>query len=225
VNAVKASDPLAVPTPVVLSIDPRAAAFGWPAPFPDSTYLVATSHTEGALKIFPWNTADQKFNPAAAAPAIPREMQTGDGQIVKGGAGETVLVYSQVIAAALPSRKIRLGAYAIGENVFRAGTRNEVAEVPGAPNQRAPFMLASGLVLYFAATPEADSPRDAKIYKATRTNSAQPFSDISVVDDLNVATAATLPTWVSEDECRILFTSNREGNYRIYERRHRRPGT
>jgi hypothetical protein len=106
-----------------------------------------------------------------------------------------------------------------GRDVFRAardgGAPWSVALVAGLSAGLAGHPVPSDdeLVLYFSRGP-AGLPAD--VWYATRADKNAPFSGALPVEGINDGTADDRPTWLSADQCTLLFTSNRSGAYRVY---------
>jgi hypothetical protein len=71
-----------------------------------------------------------------------------------------------------------------------------------------PVVSSDGLTIYFSAPPDNATPRD--IWRASRSDPVQPFGAPRAVAELNTVSAEQ-PTWISEDSCRMYFTTNRTG--------------
>jgi len=71
-----------------------------------------------------------------------------------------------------------------------------------------PVVSSDGLAIYFSAPPDNATPRD--IWSASRAEPDQPFGPPHAVAALNTASAER-PTWISDDNCRLYFVTNRTG--------------
>jgi len=80
--------------------------------------------------------------------------------------------------------------------------------LPGPTAYEHPVVSSDGLAIYFSAPADRAAPRD--IWRASRADPGQPFGSVRAVAELNTISAEN-PTWISEDGCRLYFTTNRSG--------------
>jgi hypothetical protein len=71
-----------------------------------------------------------------------------------------------------------------------------------------PVISSNATTIYFSAPPDNASPQD--IWSASRPEPGQPFGPPNAVTELNTPSAER-PTWISDDSCRLYFTTNRAG--------------
>lgn len=84
----------------------------------------------------------------------------------------------------------------------------EVAELTSDEREESPVLTADELVIYFA--------RSGDIWSARRADKSSAFTDLAEVAGLSVDGAQDFPTWVSNDECVLYFSSTRSGSNKIY---------
>lgn len=75
-------------------------------------------------------------------------------------------------------------------------------------------VTADQLVMYFASTRSAGQGGH-DIWVATRSSTSLPFGSPHVVAEVS-SPQEDDPDWVSSDRCRLYFSSNRSGTYKIY---------
>lgn len=74
-----------------------------------------------------------------------------------------------------------------------------------------PVPTSDDLGLYYS---RHTASRD-EIWLARRTGLSESYTKIAAVEELNQG-SLNLPVWLSADDCRLYFVSNRGGSYRIY---------
>jgi len=86
------------------------------------------------------------------------------------------------------------------------GTPEPIAELntPDA-DEAVPVVSADELTIYFHSTRGSDSAGD--IWMARRASKQAPFTDITLVPNVNVSGAADVPAFVSRDDCRLYISS------------------
>jgi hypothetical protein len=90
----------------------------------------------------------------------------------------------------------------------------EVQPIPGVNSgpyaEENPVPSADGLALYFSAADRPPLGRSWDVWVATRSSIDEPFASARLVagDDLNTV-GAELPGWISDDNCRLYFTTDR----------------
>jgi len=75
------------------------------------------------------------------------------------------------------------------------------------------FLTGDGLTLFYAVTPQDDSP---DLFMATRASTTAAFSQPTPLTALNTDSEERDP-WLSPDGATFFFSSNRGGNLQIYE--------
>lgn len=86
---------------------------------------------------------------------------------------------------------------------------------PAATNSMRPVMSADGLTIFFSSD-RAGGLGSLDIWTATRPSLAAPFEQITNLVALN-SDSFEFPDWISEDGCRIYFSSGRGANADIWE--------
>jgi Tol biopolymer transport system component len=95
------------------------------------------------------------------------------------------------------------------------GTAVMVAELASSDGQEFdPVPSADGLALYFRST-RMGGPGNGDIYVATRPSLATTFGAPALVDSAS-SPAVDGPSFVSRDQCRLYFTSDRSGAASLY---------
>lgn len=75
------------------------------------------------------------------------------------------------------------------------------------------FLTEDGLTLFYVTGPAIGA---ADMFVASRRNTGEPFEHFAPLADLNTASDERDP-WLSADQTRFFFSSNRSGVYAIYE--------
>lgn len=89
-----------------------------------------------------------------------------------------------------------------------------VTELESSFEEFDPAPSADGLTMYFRSS-RPGGPGGTDIFVATRASLADPFGNIAVVPNVNDVTVDG-PSYLSVDQCRLYFTSDRSGNPKIY---------
>jgi dipeptidyl aminopeptidase/acylaminoacyl peptidase len=79
-----------------------------------------------------------------------------------------------------------------------------------------PVVSADGLSIYFASGRPGDVPR-WDVWVATRSSTSDGFGAPVAIDAVNEAGKITWPTWISPDNCRLYFSSDRTGGEGDYD--------
>lgn len=98
------------------------------------------------------------------------------------------------------------------------GTPVALTELNTAGAERSPYLTPDGLTIYFSSDRDSTMAGVNDIYVATRPSLTQPFGTPAPVSELNTANDDDDP-WISTDGRILLMTSDRSGNYEIYEAR------
>jgi len=97
----------------------------------------------------------------------------------------------------------------------RTGARFEapvpLVELNSADQEEAPVPSADGLALYFATKHRGGADTSYDVWVALRPTTDSRFEVPSMVHGLN-AIGDDLPSWISPDNCRLYFTSDRGGS-------------
>ncbi len=91
------------------------------------------------------------------------------------------------------------------------GTPEAVVALNSASDEILPVLSADKLTAYFAS----DRGGNTDIWMSHRSTTADGFPTPTVVTELS-STAIDYPGWISPDNCRFYFASNRGGNYDVY---------
>lgn len=110
-----------------------------------------------------------------------------------------------------------LGSYDIyrsakAGNAF--GTPEAVVALNSASDEILPVLSADKLTVYFASN-RAGGPGLTNIWTAHRSTATDGFPTPTLVTELS-SNAIDYPGWISPDNCRFYFASNRGGNYDVY---------
>jgi len=93
-----------------------------------------------------------------------------------------------------------------------------VSELTGDGEEYDPVPSADGLVLYFRSS-RAGGPGGTDMYVTRRARLTDPFGPATLISELS-STAIDGPSFLSPDQCRIYFTSDRTGTPNIYVASH-----
>lgn len=102
-------------------------------------------------------------------------------------------------------------------SIFRAARANnfaaaaELTELESPLGQTTPVPTADDLGLYYARV----TTSGFDIWFARRTAPGKPYTTFGPVTELNTG-RADYPGWVHRSGCRLYFTSDRDGTYRVY---------
>jgi hypothetical protein len=190
------------------------------------------------------NTVEERpsFSPdgtliAYSSPAAPRDLYVGavESQAVISSA--KVVDFSSTSDDREPflgsggelfwSTNLGGGFYRLYRGTFTApdgGTTGATAgplagDVNATKNNYAPIISADGRTLYFASDRDTGGANIGKIYVATRANEMSDFGTAAAVPNVSPSspTFDDRPNWVSPDDCRLYFQSDRgDGKLRIY---------
>jgi hypothetical protein len=105
-----------------------------------------------------------------------------------------------------------LGGFDIYSSTRRAdgsyGTAQAVSELNTTGQDSNPVVTQDGLTIYWGSDRNGAAARH--IWTATRASTADPFSNLAVVPELN-SSYVDYPTWISSDGCHIYITTTRPG--------------
>lgn len=87
----------------------------------------------------------------------------------------------------------------------------QLANVNSSAGEYAPVVSKNGLVLYFSSQRTVAGKNDENIWVATRAKTTDDFGPPAYVTNVNQPGSAEEPGWISNDGCRLYFTSNRAG--------------
>ncbi len=115
----------------------------------------------------------------------------------------------------ISSRTGSIGSMDIYVSVRRTdgsyGLAEPISELNTAEHDGHPVVLPDGLTIYWGShRPDGGGARGNEVWRATRSSTSAPFSNLARVSELNTD-AADAPTWVTPDECHIYLTSTRPG--------------
>jgi hypothetical protein len=80
-----------------------------------------------------------------------------------------------------------------------------------------PVLSSDELEIFFASTRMQNGPSPfSQIFHATRSTPNEDFGIPTLVVEISSPASQEGPTWLSSDSCRLLFHSNRDGNFDIW---------
>ena len=88
-------------------------------------------------------------------------------------------------------------------------------ELGGLAGVRNPVLSADGLEIFFSA-PDAGASGNMRIHRAARASTSEKFGAGSQVTELGGTKTYEAPTWLSDDGCHLLLSSDRAGQLDIY---------
>lgn len=93
-----------------------------------------------------------------------------------------------------------------------------VMDIGSVGRNRSFVVTADGLTGFYSTDREGDAGGPYQIWRVTRASTSLPFSGAAAVVELRAigATGANDPTWISRDNCRLYFESNRSGTMNSY---------
>lgn len=97
---------------------------------------------------------------------------------------------------------------------FTVDTSGIFAAINGASANLAPAVLPDELTIYFASD-RSGSKGPLDIWKATRSSKSDAFGSVVNVSELNT-TGTDVPTWISDDGCRMYLYDDSAGSSDIY---------
>ena len=92
-------------------------------------------------------------------------------------------------------------------NGFAAGESLLMVNSPD-HNEELPVVSADGLSLYFVSTDRAAPPTGLDVWMAVRDDRKAPFGAPRILESLRTD-QEEFPGWISDDDCRLYFASNR----------------
>ncbi len=118
-----------------------------------------------------------------------------------------------------------LSSYRTGNNDLYRASRSTTAQtyavdtaafavVNTSNTEQFPVVTLDELTLYYSSD-KAGGPGGGDIWVATRASTSVPFGNVVNVAELN-STNDDVPTWISDDGCRIYLASDRAGTWDIY---------
>lgn len=93
-----------------------------------------------------------------------------------------------------------------------------ITELNTSGAERSPFLSPDGLTIYFSSDRNSGSAGVNDMFYATRTSTTQPFGTPVAMTEINTANDDDDP-WLSSDGRILMMTSDRSGDYEIYEAR------
>jgi hypothetical protein len=171
-----------------------------PAPLADDkTVFWDQTIDGGARRIYSWTRSGPGQNLEGANPEdIPRNGKTQ--ALMPWVVGDTQVLYFVIRNAANNTAGIYRGV--------RSGpTWNITTELDEAPDETHPVVSDDETVMYFA---QSLSGGRRQIHYVTRSGVGAPWSaPLPVEGDVNLPDSDSQPTWISPDQCTLIFTSNR----------------
>lgn len=99
-------------------------------------------------------------------------------------------------------------------SAFSMDTSGTFAVVNTNSQEKFPVVSVDELTVYFASD-RAGGQGARDIWKAVRTSKSDPFGVATLVPELNT-TADDIPTWISDDGCRMYVSSTVAGSFDMY---------
>jgi hypothetical protein len=147
-----------------------------------------------------WDKKSQSFGTVVVvSPLGPKEDNHSDGGPYTTGSGDVLYFHSDYSTGGL------FRAEGVGTS-FAQGAKVPIT-FPGALALTTSYPVVSPdeLTLYFAAR---DGERPTDVWKATRATMDESFGEATPVVEVNTADANEVPSFISEDGCRLYFDRN-----------------
>lgn len=194
----------ALSAPVTLDIDPTVA--------PDGSFVVFGSNRTdslGALDLYEAQHDASGYQTPVNLTAL--NTASTDGEASWSPAESALYFYSDRSGFSHLYRAVRTGPAAYSAPTLMTDLMADGEEFDPAPS-------ADGLVLYFRSS-RAGGPGGTDMYVTRRSRITDPFGPATLVSELGSPTIDG-PSFLSPDQCRIYFTSDRTGTPNLYVASH-----
>jgi hypothetical protein len=176
------------------------------------TIYFGSDRAGGKGKIDVWSATRPDRNSSWTPPLNVPELSSTDDDMAHPAMGSNLLVLVATRSLAPPEWDLLWATRPDQTSPF--ATPTPITELNTSSSDVDPYLSGDGLEFFFNSNRVADNGED--LYHATRTSTADNFSEPQPITELN-GTSRERDPWLSPDLRYLTFSSNRSGTYLIYQ--------